>query len=141
MEALHDVVKAGKARTTGASAMWAWQFQRARHVAEKHGWTRFVSMQNHLNFIYREEKIGVIPYSPLASGRLTRDWSSDTLRAQTDEIRRPNTARPRKWIGRSWRGSRRSRTSTEFRAFTSHLRGCCRSRPSPRPSSEPRSRT
>ena len=100
MEALHDVVKAGKARYIGASAMYAWQFQKALFVAEKHGWTRFVSMQNHLNLIYREEeremmplcrdeKIGVIPYSPLASGRLTRDWSSQsTLRAETDHIQR-----------------------------------------------------
>jgi 1-deoxyxylulose-5-phosphate synthase len=98
MEALHDVVKAGKARYIGASAMFAWQFQKALHVAEKHGWTRFVSMQDHLNLIYREEeremlplcreeKIGVIPYSPLASGRLTRDWSSETtLRSETDRI-------------------------------------------------------
>ena len=98
MEALHDVVKAGKARYIGASAMFAWQFQKALHVAEKHGWTRFISMQDHLNLIYREEeremlplcreeKIGVIPYSPLASGRLTRDWSSEsTLRSETDQI-------------------------------------------------------
>jgi 1-deoxyxylulose-5-phosphate synthase len=99
MEALHDVVKAGKARYIGASAMYAWQFQKALHVAEKHGWTRFVSMQDHLNLIYREEeremlplcrdeKIGVIPYSPLASGRLTRDWSEGTLRSETDQIAR-----------------------------------------------------
>jgi aryl-alcohol dehydrogenase-like predicted oxidoreductase len=98
MEALNDIVRAGKARYIGASAMWAWQFQKALHVAEKYGWTRFVSMQNHLNLIYREEeremlplcrdnKIGVIPYSPLASGRLTRDWSSETtLRSETDQI-------------------------------------------------------
>ncbi|MGE5374120.1 MAG: aldo/keto reductase [Bacteroidota bacterium] len=98
MEALHDVVKAGKARYIGASSMFAWQFQKALHVAEKHGWTRFVSMRNHLNLRYREEeremlplcreeKIGVIPYSPLASGRLTRDWSSETtLRSETDQI-------------------------------------------------------
>jgi len=98
MEALNDVVRAGKARYIGASAMWACQFQRALYVAEKHGWTRFISMQNHLNLIYREEeremlplcreeKIGVIPYSPLASGRLTRDWSSETtLRSETDQI-------------------------------------------------------
>lgn len=98
MEALHDVVKAGKARYIGASAMFAWQFQKALYVAEQHGWTRFVSMQNHLNLIYREEEremmplcraegIGSIPYSPLASGRLTRDWSSESsLRAETDQI-------------------------------------------------------
>jgi aryl-alcohol dehydrogenase-like predicted oxidoreductase len=98
MEALNDLVRAGKVRYIGASAMWAWQFQKALHVAEKHGWTRFVSMQNHLNLIYREderemlplcreEKIGVIPYSPLAGGRLTRDGSAEpTLRSETDEI-------------------------------------------------------
>jgi 1-deoxyxylulose-5-phosphate synthase len=100
MEALYDVVKGGKVRYIGASAMFAWQFQKALHVAEMHGWTRFVSMQDHLNLIYREEeremlplcreeKIGVIPYSPLASGRLTRDWSSEsTLRSETDQIAR-----------------------------------------------------
>jgi aryl-alcohol dehydrogenase-like predicted oxidoreductase len=98
MEALHDVVRAGKARYLGASAMFAWQFQQALHVARTHGWTRFVAMQNHLNLLYREEEremlplcraegIGVTPYSPLASGRLTRDWSSErTLRSETDQI-------------------------------------------------------
>ena len=98
MEAMHDLVKMGKVRYIGASAMWAWQFSKALHVAEKNGWTRFVSMQNHLNLIYREEEremlplcreegIGVIPYSPLASGKLTRDWNPESsLRAQTDQI-------------------------------------------------------
>jgi 1-deoxyxylulose-5-phosphate synthase len=100
MEALNDVVRAGKARYIGASAMWAWQFQKAQRVAEKNNWARFVSMQDHLNLIYREEeremlpfcrdeKIGVTPYSPLASGRLTRDWSSEsTLRSETDQIQK-----------------------------------------------------
>ncbi|MGG0776400.1 aldo/keto reductase [Bacillus rugosus] len=99
MEALHDVVKDGKARYIGASAMCAWQFQKALHVAEQHGWNKFVSMQNHLNLIYREEeremlplckeeKIGVTPYSPLASGRLTRDWSETTHRSETDQIQK-----------------------------------------------------
>ncbi|MCT9852218.1 aldo/keto reductase [Priestia megaterium] len=99
MEALHDVVKAGKARYIGASAMYAWQFQKALHVAEKNKWTKFVSMQNHLNLLYREEeremlplckeeKIGVTPYSPLASGRLTRDWAEATYRSKTDEIQK-----------------------------------------------------
>src|SRR6188474_240087 len=100
MEALNDVVRAGKARYLGASAMFAWQFQKALHVAEKHGWTRFVSMQDHLNLLYREEEremlplcrdegIAVTPYSPLASGRLTRDWSSETtLRSETDQIQK-----------------------------------------------------
>lgn len=97
MEALHDVVKSGKARYIGASSMNAWQFQKAQHVAERNGWTKFVSMQNHYNLIYREEeremipfcrdeKIALTPYSPLASGRLTRDWSETTLRAETDTI-------------------------------------------------------
>ncbi len=100
MEALHDVVRAGKARYIGASSMWAWQFQKALYVAEKHGWTRFVSMQNHLNLIYREEEremlplcraegIGVTPYSPLASGRLARAWSKEsTPRSESDQIAR-----------------------------------------------------
>lgn len=99
MAALHDVVKSGKARYIGASAMYAFQFQKALHVAEKHGWTRFVSMQNHYNLIYREEeremmplcveeKIAVTPYSPLASGRLARDWSETTQRLETDPIAR-----------------------------------------------------
>ncbi len=98
MNALNDIVRAGKARYIGASAMFAWQFQKALHVAENHGWSRFVSMQDHLNLIYREEeremlplcidqKIGVIPYSPLASGRLTRDFTAETtLRSETDQI-------------------------------------------------------
>lgn len=97
MEALHDIVKAGKVRYIGASAMYAIQFQKALHVAEKNGWTRFVSMQNHYNLIYREEeremmplcveeKIAVTPYSPLASGRLARDWSETTQRLETDPI-------------------------------------------------------
>ncbi|SEK88876.1 aldo/keto reductase [Nonomuraea pusilla] len=83
MEALHDVVKAGKARYIGASTMWAWQFAKAQHVAERNGWTRFVTMQNHYNLLYREEEremlplcadqgVGVIPWSPLARGVLAR---------------------------------------------------------------------
>lgn len=99
MAALHDVVKSGKARYIGASAMYAWQFQKALYVAEKNGWTRFVSMQDHLNLIYREEeremlplcraeKIAVTPYSPLASGRLARDGAETTKRYETDPIAR-----------------------------------------------------
>lgn len=97
MEALHDVVKAGKARHIGASAMFAWQFAKAQQVAKENNWTQFVSMQNHLNLLYREEeremmplcndqKIAVTPYSPLASGRLVRDWEATTKRATTDQI-------------------------------------------------------
>jgi len=101
MEALHDVVRAGKARYIGASSMFAWQFAKAQHVAERHGWTRFVSMQNHYNLIYREEEremipfciddgVGVIPWSPLARGVLagnrTRAGDKRTTRAETDGL-------------------------------------------------------
>jgi aryl-alcohol dehydrogenase-like predicted oxidoreductase len=108
MEALHDVVKAGKARYIGASSMHAWQFAKALAVAERHGWTRFVSMQNMVNLIYREEEremlplcaaegIGVIPWSPLARGRLTRDWETpgSSTRSATEQFRssyNPRTA-------------------------------------------------
>ncbi len=99
LEALHDVVKAGKARYIGASSMWAWQFSKALHVAETHGWTRFVTMQNHYNLLNREEEremlplcadegIGVIPWSPLARGKLTRDWDEQTTRSESDEFGR-----------------------------------------------------
>jgi 1-deoxyxylulose-5-phosphate synthase len=97
LEALHDVVKAGKARYIGASSGFAWQFAEALHVAERHGWTRFATMQNHYNLLYREEEremmplcrrqgIGVIPWSPLARGRLTRPWDTSTARSETDEF-------------------------------------------------------
>ena len=89
LEALHDVVRTGKARYIGASSMFAWQFATALQVAMRHGWTRFVTMQNHVNLLYREEEremlplcraegIGVLPWSPLARGRLTRDWRETT---------------------------------------------------------------
>lgn len=99
MEALHDVVKAGKARYIGASSMWAWQFGKAQHVAERNGWTKFISMQNHYNLVYREEEremiplcidqgVGIIPWSPLARGFLagnrTREDFGETSRAKTD---------------------------------------------------------
>jgi aryl-alcohol dehydrogenase-like predicted oxidoreductase len=97
MAALHEVVRAGKARYIGASAMYAFQFQKALYLADRNGWTRFVSMQNHYNLIYREEeremmplcveeKIAVTPYSPLASGRLARNWSETTTRLESDSI-------------------------------------------------------
>jgi aryl-alcohol dehydrogenase-like predicted oxidoreductase len=97
LEALHDVVKAGKARYIGASSMYSWQFTKALYLADLHGWTRFVSMQNHYNLLYREEEremiplcqsegIGVIPWSPLARGRLARPWKSDTKRSETDQF-------------------------------------------------------
>jgi aryl-alcohol dehydrogenase (NADP+) len=99
LEALHDVVKAGKARYIGASSMHAWQFAKAQYTADLGGWTRFVSMQDHYNLIYREEEremlpfcadqgVGVIPWSPLARGRLTRPWDETTARTESDEFGR-----------------------------------------------------
>jgi aryl-alcohol dehydrogenase-like predicted oxidoreductase len=96
LEALHDVIKAGKARYIGASSMYAWQFAKSLYVADQNGWTRFASMQNHYNLLNREEEremmplcaaegIGVIPWSPLARGRLTRAWNETTNRMETDE--------------------------------------------------------
>jgi 1-deoxyxylulose-5-phosphate synthase len=97
LQALHDVVAAGKARYLGASSMWSWQFAKALYLQERHGWHRFVSMQNHYNLLYREEEremlplcaaegIAVTPWSPLARGKLTRDWDATTSRAETDEF-------------------------------------------------------
>lgn len=97
MEALHDVVKAGKARYIGASSMFAWQFAKAQQVAERHGWTHFISMQPELSLLYREEEremlplcrdqgVGVIPWSPLARGRLARPWGENTARIASDEF-------------------------------------------------------
>lgn len=97
LSALHDVIKAGKARYIGASSMYAWQFAKALYAADLNGWTRFASMQNHYNLLNREEEremmplcaaegVGVIPWSPLARGRLTRDWNETTTRMETDEF-------------------------------------------------------
>lgn len=99
LEALHDVVKAGKARYIGASSMYAWQFTKMLYVSDLHAWTRFVSMQNHYNLLYREEeremnplcrdqRIGIIPWSPLARGRLARAWDETTNRTEQDEFGR-----------------------------------------------------
>lgn len=105
LEALHDAVKAGKVRYIGASSMYAWQFAKALYLADRHGWTRFVSMQNHYNLLYREEEremiglcraegIGVIPWSPLARGRLTRAWNAETTsRSETDAFGKAMYAR------------------------------------------------
>ena len=97
MEALHDVVKSGKARYIGASVMWAWEFERLNQIAERNGWTKFVSMQNQYNLIYREEeremmplcrdrKIAVVPWSPLAGGRCAHPWGTKTHRNSIDEV-------------------------------------------------------
>ena len=96
LEALHDIVKAGKARYIGASSMYAWQFAKALYTADLHGWTRFATMQNHYNLLYREEEnemlrlcaaegIGVVPWSPMARGLLTRDWDEGTSRTESDK--------------------------------------------------------
>jgi aryl-alcohol dehydrogenase-like predicted oxidoreductase len=97
METLNDIVRAGKARYIGASSMWAWQFAQAQHVADLNGWTRFVSMQDQYSLLYREEEremhpycrdqgVGVIPWSPIARGRLARPWGEETERARTDQV-------------------------------------------------------
>ncbi len=97
LAALHDVIKAGKARYIGASSMYAWQFSKAQYVARLNGWTPFASMQNHYNLLYREEEremmplcaaegVGVVPWSPLARGRLTRAWGETTSRMESDEF-------------------------------------------------------
>ena len=99
LEALHDVVRSGKVRYIGASSMHAWQFTQALHLADLNGWTRFISMQNYYNLLYREEEremlplcanqgVGVIPWSPLARGRLTRPWDTATARSESDEFGR-----------------------------------------------------
>lgn len=95
MEALNDIVRAGKARYIGASSMYAWQFAKAQYAAERNGWTQFISMQPQVNLVYREEEremiplcidqgVGVLPWSPLARGMLTRDWNEKTARSETD---------------------------------------------------------
>mgnify|MGYP002233108834 FL=1 len=97
MCALNDLVSSGKVHYLGASSMYAWQFQKAQYVAEKNGWTKFSVMQGHYNLLYREEEremnpfcldsgVALVPYSPLAAGRLTRDWDSDSKRFQEDQV-------------------------------------------------------
>jgi 1-deoxyxylulose-5-phosphate synthase len=141
MEALHDVVRSGKARYIGASSMWTWRFAQAQHAADLNGWTRFVSMQDQYNLIMREEEremlpfcldqgVGVIPWSPLARGRLTRDWDTTTARTKPTASATGCTARPRTptagWPT-PWPRSPRSRTC---RGPGWHCHGCCTSRPS-----------
>ena len=153
LEALHDVVKAGKTRYIGASSMFAWQFCKALYLADRHGWTRFVSMQNHYNLLHREEEremmglcqaegIGVIPWSPLARGRLTRPG---TRRRAPSEAGMMNLGRsftvrrrgPTRWLSNAWV---RLRANAASRKHRSPWRGCCTSRSSRRPSSAQRRR-
>jgi aryl-alcohol dehydrogenase-like predicted oxidoreductase len=128
LEALHDVVKAGKARYIGASSMHAWQFAKALHISERCGWTRFATMQNHYNLLYREEEremlplcadegVGLLPWSPLARGRLTRDWdiSSGSTSTRTGASSRQSPRSPKlatslahRW---HWPGCSLNRTS------------------------------
>ena len=154
LEALHDVVKAGKARYLGASSMFAWQFAKALYLADLRGWTRFVSMQNHYNLLYREEEremiplcadqgIGVIPWSPLARGRLARPWDekASTQRASTDEFGKTLYARTEAGRPRGRGSARRAgRGAGPAPRRRSRWPGCSASPPSPRRSSAPPSR-
>ena len=150
MEALHDVVKAGKARYLGASSMWAWQFAKMQHAADLHGWTRFVSMQDQYNLMQREEEremfglladqgVGSIPWSPLAKGRLARPWGEHTTRSDNDPV-------GQRFVGDGDRADRRRRPAD--RRSPRHPDGAgraglgaARTRSSPRPSSARPSRT
>ena len=96
METLNDLVRSGKVHYIGASSMYTWQFQKAQYIAEKNGWTKFIAMQNHYNLVYREDEremipyckdsgVALVPYSPLAAGRLARDWTADTHRSKSDQ--------------------------------------------------------
>ena len=138
MEALHDVVKAGKARYLGASSMWAWQFAKMQHAADLHGWTRFVSMQNQYSLLQREEEremfglladqgVGSIPWSPLAKGRLARPWGEQTQRSDTDPM---GTARTSATSNQRHRRRRRSRSPRRAasRWRRSRSPGCCATR-------------
>jgi aryl-alcohol dehydrogenase-like predicted oxidoreductase len=139
LEALHDVVKAGKAHYIGASSMHAWQFAKAPGISERRGWTKFVSMQNHVNLLYREEEremlplcaaegIGVIPWSPLARGRLTRDVSATTARSEADQSVNRSTQRLPTPTRRSSTRLRVWQRSAAFRGRKSLWRGFCRRR-------------
>ena len=137
LEALHDVVKAGKARYIGASSMYAWQFAKALYLQKMHGWARFVTMQDHFNLMYREEEremlplcrsegIGVIPWSPLARGKLTRDWDESSKRNETDNVLSAMYTRPRRPTARWSRRWRRWRSGRACRWRRWRWPGCCR---------------
>ena len=149
MEALHDVVKAGKARYIGASSMWAWQFAKMQHTADRHGWTRFISMQNQYSLLQREEEremfglladqgVGSIPWSPLAKGRLARPWDQNTTpRAETDPLQARYVGEANEPIVGGCNVSPRLAASL-WRRLPSP--GCCITLSSPLPSSARRSR-
>ena len=144
LEALHEVVKAGKARYIGASSMQAWEFARALGIAERHGWTRFVSMQNLVNLLYREEEremlplceaegIGVIPWSPQARGKLSRDWDYTSTLHRNGRGDRPGSSLTRKMpTGRLSTASRKWPKRAASRARRWRSRGFYQSRSSPR---------
>ena len=145
MEALHDVVKAGKARYLGASSMWAWQFAALQHAADRGGWTRLVAMQDQYNLMMREEEremfgllahqgVGSIPYSPLAKGRLTRPWASGPSGSTSTRSAGGSTSTA---TSRSSRPSSGSRRATGCRWPRSPWPGCCGTRWSAPPSSGP----
>jgi aryl-alcohol dehydrogenase-like predicted oxidoreductase len=151
LEALHDVVKAGKVRYIGASSMYAWQFSKALYTSRLNGWTEFVSMQNHVNLLNREEeremlplcadqKIAVMPWSPLARGRLTRAWDQTSERKIVMNSARRSMCSPRSPIARSSSRLLRSPRRAAFRRRRSRWPGCCRKKASRRRSSVHRSR-
>ena len=146
LEALHDVVKAGKARYIGASSMHAWQFARALGIAERNGWTRFVSMQNleeerEMLPLCKAEAIGVIPWSPQARGKLSRDCDYTSIRTETDEAFAGCSPRRMKPTGRSLIASPRWQKPVASRAPRWRLPGSCQSRSLPHQSSAPPSST
>jgi aryl-alcohol dehydrogenase-like predicted oxidoreductase len=149
MEALHDVVRAGKARYIGASSMWAWQFSKLQYTAELHGWTKFVSMQNQYSLMQREDEremfglladqgVGSIPWSPLAKGRLARPWGEQTTRSETDNVARwvlPHDDKPIADAVQTIAAERGVPMAQVALAWVLKNRSC------PRPSSAPPSRT
>ena len=146
LEALHDLVKAGKVRYIGASSMHAWEFARALGISEKRGWTRFVSMQNLVNLLYREEEremlplceaesIGVIPWSPQARGKLSRDWDYTSIRTETDDAMTRLFAKTQEADKKVVDRVAEVAKARGIPAPRSRWRGSCRSRPSPRRSS------
>ena len=137
MEALHDVVRAGKVRYLGASSMWAWQFASMQHAADLGGWTRFVSMQNQYSLLQREEEremfgllesqgVGSLPWSPLAKGRLARPWSESTKRSSDDPL--AGAVRRRRQPAHRGRGRAGRRRPAVCRWPRSRWRGCSATR-------------
>ncbi len=151
LEALHDLVKAGKVRYIGASSMFTWQFAKAIYTARAHGWTEFVSMQNHLNLLHREEEremlpfcadqsIGVLPWSPVARGRLTRTWNETSPRQEIDQFAKRSIRKGSTPTARSSMPSGLCRRRAASRALRSPWRGSLQKNMVTRRSSAPPSR-